>query len=102
MKFFEAKIGRKVVTNQAWVDVPKGTLGYIIEDYGTGITVAWDLPLKPYPLDRSCYEVAKMYATNPKCPIRDGFDKENELIYLDLIDENDEFKDILDNIIYKS
>lgn len=73
------EIGQKVQTMIEYSGVPKFTEGYIVEDYGTGMTVAWDLPDRPYPKDLSFKEVAEMYAVNPKCPLRDGFDKETEL-----------------------
>jgi len=68
----EIKLGMEVRCLENFPEVPKGTIGIIVEDYGTGIMVAWDLPNKPYP-DKSWQEVAKMFAVNPECPLRDGF-----------------------------
>lgn len=81
----DIEIGIMVKTNRDFVDVLKGTKGMIIEDYGTGIMIAWDLPnKKPLP-NKSPEEILRMYAINPECPLRDGFDKETELQYLDLV-----------------
>ena len=83
----KVKLGTKVKTLVDWSGVPKGSVGYIVEDYGTGFTVAWDLDEKPYPHELSFEEVAKMYAVNYKCPLRDGFDKDKEMQYLEVVNE---------------
>ena len=75
-------IGTQVKTKVGFSGVPKGTKGLIVEDYGTGLTVAWDLPDRPLP-QNTPEEIAKMYAVNPQCPLRDGFDKETELHFLE-------------------
>lgn len=67
MKLEEAKVGTHVKTNVDFADVPTGTIGVIVEDYGTGVTVQWALP-----------------AEGSGWPLRDGFDKKTELQYLDL------------------
>lgn len=77
-------IGTKVKNIVAFAGVPKGTPGVIVEDYGSGITVAWDLPDKPYPKDKTPEEVAAMWAIDPECPLRDGFDKQTELSLLEI------------------
>lgn len=79
------EIGDKVESLRDFSNVPKGTVGYIVEDYGTGVTVAWDLPHRPYPHDMSFEAVGKMWAVDHKCPLRDGFDKESELQFLKLL-----------------
>lgn len=82
MKKFE--VGAYVKNNRPFADVPEGTLGLIIEDYGTGIMVAWDLPDKPLPRTLTAPEIAAMFAIDPRCPLRDGFDKQDELDFLEL------------------
>jgi hypothetical protein len=64
----EAKIGTKVRSLVEFADVPKGTTGTIDEDYGKGVMVAWELD--KWPKDR---------------PLRDGFDKKDELVFLEVI-----------------
>lgn len=76
-------VGTQVKTKVAWPGVPEGTQGWIVQDYGTGVLVAWNLPDRPYPEDMTLEEVASMPAVNPLCPYRDGFDKETELHYLE-------------------
>ena len=79
---FQPSVGTKVQTLVAWPGVPKLTEGYIVEDYGSGVMVAWDLPDRPYPKHLSFEQVGKLAAVDPICPLRDGFDKETELSYL--------------------
>lgn len=67
------EIGTRVQTMQDWPGVPKFTEGLIIEDYGTGVTVAWNRPHNPLPDNMTPQEIAAMYAINPSCPLRDGF-----------------------------
>lgn len=80
------KIGTKVKSLRDFSGVPKHTTGYVVEDYGSGITIAWDLPNRPYPQDMTYQEVAEMWAVSSKCPLRDGFDKETELQYLEILE----------------
>lgn len=84
MTIGEISIGKRVKTNRGWAGVPVGTEGVIIEDYGTGIMVAWDMQDKPYPTRYSPAEVSKMYAVHPDCPLRDGFDYA-EIRFLEVI-----------------
>ena len=79
MKIEEVRIGQEVSSTVAFVDVPRGTRGVIVEDYGSGFMVAWDLPDRPYPHWKSPEEVGAMMALEKHCPLRDGFDKELEL-----------------------
>ncbi len=65
----QAFVGQLVKTNRAFSGVPFNTTGQIDEDYGTGVTVQWDLPHWGQPL-------------------RDGFDKKTELQYLDILPED--------------
>lgn len=78
-------VGDRVRVKRDFVSVPEGTEGIIVDDYGTGIMVAWDKPERPYPKDLSPQEVARMAGVNPKCPLRDGFDKELELKWLEVV-----------------
>jgi len=82
------EIGQKVKNNRAFSGVPEGTEGYVVEDYGSGVTIAWDLPHRPYPHEFTYEQVAEMWAVDPTCPLRDGFDKETELEFLTLINED--------------
>ena len=76
------KIGDRVQTIRAFSGVAKFTEGMIVEDYGSGMTIAWDLPNQPIPKGMQPKQIAKMWAGNPLCPLRDGFDKETELCML--------------------
>lgn len=64
LRYQDAVIGRGVKARIDFVDVPKGTTGRIVEDYDSGVMIEWDLPAF-YP------------------PLRDGFDKSRELIFLE-------------------
>lgn len=55
-------VGCKVRTNRDFFQLPKGATGTIDEDYGTGFMVKWD-----------------------DYGFRDGFDKQNELQWLERI-----------------
>lgn len=76
-------IGDRVKLNTAFPNLKKDIEGVVVEDYGTGITIAWDLPNRPYPKDKTPQEVAEMWAVQPDCPLRDGFDKADELRYME-------------------
>lgn len=67
----EAAVGRRVRSLVAFSGVPLGTEGVIDEDYGSGVTVTWDLPNRP------------LSAGWP--PLRDRFDKEHELLLLEAL-----------------
>lgn len=79
------KLGNRVRSRIDFNNVPAGTEGIICEDYGTGVTVAWDLPDRPIPNDWSLKDIATAFAVEPKCPLRDGFDKSSELNHLEVI-----------------
>jgi len=81
----DIRIGREVKTNTGFSGVPEGTHGFIIEDYGTGITIGWDKPDRKYPRNLPPETIAQLPATDPQCPLRDGFDKETELQYLEVV-----------------
>lgn len=59
-------VGDKVRSLVEFSLVPKGTTGTIVEDYGTGLTVRWDLDFSFKPLE-------------------DGFDKQRDLQFLELV-----------------
>ena len=67
MTIEEAVIGTRVKSVVEFCDVPKGTEGKIVQDYGTGVMVEWDLPDQ-----------------DPSWPLKDGFDKQTELQYLEV------------------
>lgn len=81
----EIEIGGRVKSLEDFLYVKAGTEGIIIEDYGTGIMIAWDLPNRPIPKNKTLEEIATMPATHIGCPLRDGFDKEIELQFLERI-----------------
>lgn len=78
MKIESVVVGRRVIAAVALSGIPVGAEGMIVEDYGSGFTVAWDFPDCPLPA-LPPDKIAKMWAANPACPHRDGFDKLSEL-----------------------
>lgn len=86
MKESDATVGRRIRTLLEWVGVPAGTEGVIVDDYGTGIIVAWDLPDRPLPdLPPEDMTFEKLPALSPIAPLRDGFDKALELDALGVV-----------------
>ena len=83
MTIQEAVVGKRVETLVDFSGVSKGTQGVIDEDYGTGVTVAWDLPDSPLPSGYSIYDGRPAIASGI---LRDGFDKETELHFLKLVE----------------
>lgn len=81
----EASVGNKVRCLCDFPSVPMNTIGLIVEDYGTGIMVAWDLSDRPLG-NMTPKEISEMYAVHPRCPLRDGFDKETELDFLEPVE----------------
>ena len=77
----EAKIGTKVKSLRDFSGVSKGTTGVIDEDYGNGVMVAWDLPNRPLPPSWSFEN--KGTIPRHEWPLRDGFNKEDELQFLE-------------------
>lgn len=65
MNIDQANIGTIVRSNVEFAGVPAGTKGVIVEDYGTGVTIEWKLG-------------------GSWKPLRDGFDKQTELQFLDV------------------
>ena len=82
MKISYAKVGVRVRSLVPFRDVPRGTEGVIDEDYGTGITVAWDFPDRPLPKGYNHYDGKPAVATGR---LRDGFDKKTELHNLEVV-----------------
>jgi hypothetical protein len=78
----EARIGTRVRTLVGFAGVPSGTEGVIDEDYGSGVTVAWDLPGSPLPRGYRVYDGRPAVASGL---LRDGFDKQKELHFLGLV-----------------
>jgi hypothetical protein len=65
----QATIGTRVKTNVEFYDLPKGSVGKIAEDYGFGVMVEWE----------------KEPRASWQKPLRDGFNKQSELQFLDLV-----------------
>lgn len=82
MEINEAVIGTRVKTNRTFCGIPAGTEGVIDQDYGTGIMVAWNLPAFPLPRGYTEYDGVPMIISKI---LRDGFDKETELKYLEVV-----------------
>jgi hypothetical protein len=81
MKIEEARVGTRVRTLVDFSGVPKGSEGVIDEDYGTGVTVAWDLPDGPLPPGYCEYDGRPAFVSRI---LRDGFDKKSDLQYLEI------------------
>jgi len=77
------KVGDLVRTLVDFPGVPKGTLGVVDEDYGSGIMVAWNLSERPLPPNYTRYNGVP--ACVPGSPLRDGFDKRTELHFLEIV-----------------
>jgi len=78
----EAKVGTRIRSLVEFACVPKGTKGVIDQDYGTGVMIAWDLPEQPLPKGYTVYDGRPAVVSNI---LRDGFDKETELHFLEVI-----------------
>ena len=63
--------------------IPVGTQGVIDEDYGSGVMVAWDLANHPLPPGYVQYDGEPLVRTGIRS---DGFDKETELGYLEVVE----------------
>lgn len=79
----EAQIGTRVRSMRDFSGVPSGSHGVIDEDYGSGITVAWDLPNNPLPPGYRAYDGKWAVETGI---LRDGFDKASELHFLEVVE----------------
>ena len=82
MNLDQAKIGTRVKSNVEFCSVPLGTQGVIDEDYGLGIMIAWDFPDQPLPFGYRAYDGRPAIASHI---LRDGFNKETELKFLDVV-----------------
>lgn len=82
MKITEATIGTRVKTTVAFFGVPEGTEGVVDEDYGSDVMVAWDLPNRPLPEGYSEFDGRPTIVSRI---LRDGFDKETELHFLERV-----------------
>jgi hypothetical protein len=82
MKLSEVMINTRVRSLRDFAGVPKGTEGIIDEDYGTGVMIAWDLPDSPLPRGYRIHDGRPSFASGI---LRDGFDKESELQYLEKV-----------------
>jgi hypothetical protein len=82
MKISEVTIGTRVKSLVDFSAVPKGTEGVIDEDYGTGVMIAWDLPDSPLPEDYVVYDDRPAIVSGI---LRDGFDKETEIEFLEKV-----------------
>lgn len=79
MEIEEAQIGVRVRTTVPFAGIAPNTEGVIDEDYITGVMVAWDLPNSPLPEGYSEHNGCPMIVTGI---LRDGFDKDTELHFL--------------------
>lgn len=77
------KIGTKVKSKVDFSGVPKGTMGIVDEDYGTGFMIAWDMPNSPLPPGYKKHDGQWAAKTGI---LRDGFDKETELKFLEIVE----------------
>lgn len=78
----QATVGQRVKSLREFSGVEVGTEGVIDEDYGTGIMVAWDRPWAPLPPGYREYDNRPAVSSGI---LRDGFDKETELQYLEAV-----------------
>lgn len=82
MTINEGKIGTRVRTQVAFSCVPQFTEGIIDQDYISGVMVAWDLPDQPLPPGYRVYDGKPAFVSGI---LRDGFDKETELDFLEVV-----------------
>jgi hypothetical protein len=83
MTIKEATVGTRVRALMDFSGVPTGTQGVVDEDYGTGVMIAWDLPDGRLPQGYAKHDGQPMIKTGI---LRDGFDKETELQYLERVE----------------
>ncbi len=80
----EAQVGVRVKTTVAFGRLPKGSEGVIDQDYGSGVMVAWDGPpgFNRLPPGYRRWDGVWFWASGI---LRDGFDKEMELRFLEAV-----------------
>lgn len=79
-------VGAIVKSVVTFPDVPRGSQGIVYEDYGSGVSISWQLGEclqavedVPQMAIVSCSKCGKQH-------VRDGFDKEREFDYLEVVD----------------
>lgn len=82
MRRQDATVGTRVRTDVEFPGVPRYTEGVIDEDYDTGIMVAWNLPDRPLPPGYRAHAGQGYMKTGI---LRDGFSKDRELHYLEVV-----------------
>ena len=88
MQIAEAVVGTRVVALVEFFFVPAQTEGVIDEDYGTGVTVAWDLPRVPLPSGYKAYDPILAAGL-----LLDKLDKERELHLVARVRSPEELRD---------
>ena len=78
----QAVLGARVKAVRGFSGVPIGTDGVIDELYPGGFIVAWDLPDGPLPAGYTKYDGVPAVRSRI---LRDGFDIETELDYLEAV-----------------
>jgi len=85
----ESVVGTRVKSLVDFSGVAKGTEGIIDEDYDSGVMVAWDLPDRPLPpnyhFTGKRLDVNHYFTGKRQNILRDGFDKEDELHFLEVV-----------------
>ncbi len=79
----DIRIGCRVRSLVDFAGIPRGTEDIVDEDFGMGITVAWDLPDQPLPPGYRAYDGRLAIQTGI---LRDGFDKARELQFLEVVE----------------
>ena len=78
----QATVGTRIRSLANFSGVPLGTEGVVDEDYGTGVTIAWNLPDQPLPEGYRAWDGRSAISSGI---LRDGFDKETELHFLQVV-----------------
>jgi len=83
------EVGSRVKSLRNFAGVKAGSTGTIDEDYGTGFMVCWDPPISRNVTLQQCQEPVDTTDWTHKAAVkgflRDGFDKETELQFLEEI-----------------